>query len=138
VLNLGFDPKTNYSRGLVQRPHRKAVVRGRAGGERTVTECSSRCWCERLRRLEEPHRDHRTPITRAHRDLSGDDLQPDALERTNFTDANLNGTNLQSGTTKGAITKRALTNDATVCVNAITGPRTKPGLRGTGRVDTSD
>ncbi|MGC2167595.1 MAG: pentapeptide repeat-containing protein [Acidimicrobiales bacterium] len=72
------------------------------------------------------------------RDLQGVDFQSDNLRRTDLARANLDGANLEGATTKGAITKGTVTNRSTVCVNAVPGPCTSNGLRGTGSAETGN
>ncbi len=68
----------------------------------------------------------------AHRDLRGVDLQDDHLMRADLVGANLDGANLQGADVMGARTTGVKTDTATVCVNSVFGPCTKPGLRGRG------
>ena len=65
----------------------------------------------------------------AHKNLSRDDLQSDDLQDANLTGANLSGANLQGANVKGADVRGVITNLYTICVNAESGPCTKPGLR---------
>jgi uncharacterized protein YjbI with pentapeptide repeats len=66
----------------------------------------------------------------AHRDLRGVDLQGDHLVRTDLVGADLDGANLQGADVSGARTTGVRTDEATVCVNSVFGPCTRPGLRG--------
>jgi uncharacterized protein YjbI with pentapeptide repeats len=63
------------------------------------------------------------------RNLAGDDLQSDDLRNADLSGADLSGANLQGANVKGAILKGVITNHFTICVNAESGPCTKPGLK---------
>jgi uncharacterized protein YjbI with pentapeptide repeats len=65
----------------------------------------------------------------AGKNLSGDDLQSDDFQNANLAGANLAGANLQGANLRGADVKGVTTNLYTICVNAESGPCTKPDLR---------
>ena len=71
------------------------------------------------------------------KNLSGDDLQSDDLQNANLTGANLSGANIQGANLKGADVKGVKTNLYTICVNAESGPCTKPGLRSASKANAA-
>jgi uncharacterized protein YjbI with pentapeptide repeats len=66
----------------------------------------------------------------SHHDFHGGDVASDNFRRADLSYVNFDGANLQGADFRGAKTRGVLTNKSTVCENAVAGPCTEPGLRG--------